>query len=136
MSNCLVPTQQPTISNYNDRIAKLEKKLSESNALIAMVKENIAEFHADKVREEDAIKNIECALSASPASLSAWEAEKLEPLQRQVAMLRDALQDAVEEYKKLPHSLGYTITHGQRWERMISNTQATAEAFLNEYAAK
>jgi hypothetical protein len=58
-----------------------------------------------------------------------------EKLKADVARLRECLADASAEYKKLPHSLGYTITHAQRWDKLLSET-APSDSWLKERDAK
>lgn len=35
-----------------------------------------------------------------------------------------ALKDASEEYKKLPHSLGYPLTHCNKWDELIAKVES------------
>lgn len=35
-----------------------------------------------------------------------------------------ALKDASEEYKKLPHSLGYPLTHCNKWDELIAKVDS------------
>lgn len=68
---------------------ELESQLSEANALIAMQAEALKKIvvEGDYTAPEGMKRIAKQALSASPESLAAWEAKKLEPLRAQVAML-------------------------------------------------
>lgn len=76
----------------------------------------------------DALSLVYKALNHSAESVAAWEHEKLEPLQRQVAMQRDMLLFCTNF--KLNQITQDEIT------RILRNTQATAEAYDSQHAAK
>jgi predicted RNase H-like nuclease (RuvC/YqgF family) len=73
---------------------------------------------------------------------------KITQLEYEKAELMDALEDASAEFKKLPHSLGYYITHTERYvallEKMNGNTEnisqssndGKSEKWLNYYGIR
>lgn len=46
-----------------------------------------------------------------------------EQLQKRVKELEGVVSDAITEYMKLPRSLGYDITHVEKWKQTLANTQ-------------
>ena len=117
---------------------ELEQRLSEANARMAMMEEALKEadeyYHFVElgyVGQVELKRKLIRALSTSPESLKKWEADKLEPLQKQVAMLTKLL-DSFEynEYgpKRYPSE--------DEVYAALSNNQTTAEAFMREHDAK
>jgi len=51
--------------NSADILRRQHAAIEALQAQVSIVRHNIAEFHADQVRAEDAIKNMECALLGS-----------------------------------------------------------------------
>lgn len=108
--------------------------LSTANAAIAMKDEALVRFGK---HERNCLVITECgpcdcgyeeALSTSPESLAAWEAEKLLPLQRQVAVLVDLLIE-IYQYDQDGVFSGRILDE-------LADTQATAEAYDREHGAK
>lgn len=121
-------SQHSAILEDHDRLAKLAQKQA---AIIAMQAEALkAVMRLDSYFNEHAglVGIVKTAIHASAESVAAWEAKKLEPLQRQVAMQRDMLLFCTNF--KLNQITQDEIT------RILRNTQATAEAYDNQHAAK
>ena len=121
-----------TQSLAND-LHRTEVKLSEANACNAMLVDALNSFafemrgeHGGDHYESECpycvcLLNAEKAITANSESVAAWEAEKLEPLRREVSMLRDAVDETICGLEN-----GAVIT--KKLYKASNSTQATAEA--------
>lgn len=119
----------------------VREQLSEANVVIAIkdeaLKQNMECLHDIATDQngwawEEVISQSQVALSTTPESLAAWEAEKLLPLRREVAMLRETVDAVFVEVR-----LGIlTLATAAKLKLVLSDTQATAEAYDREHAAK
>lgn len=115
--------------------------LDEANALIAMQQEALNKLLCVNSNNSlyQAIDELRCVDFASAESVADWEAEKLLPMQRQVAMLHRELKSCAEDmedwagyanqYFQEKHGLASDCA---RYAKVLSDTQATAEAYDRE----
>lgn len=116
--------------------------LFDANAACAMKDDALRTFERNYLRYDFNCglyysTHVKPAISASQQQVSEWESKKLEPSRQQVAMLAKEMQMML-----LPATAeGVTATDickaiSARAETVLANTQATAEAYEREHAAK
>lgn len=109
-----------------------EQQLSEANARNAMLVESgnrilQSPYSKSGIEFIQAMQQLKEAISANSEAVAAWEAEKLGPLRREVAMLRDTL---------LSIAMDVNACTKTDWTEVLEHTQAAAEAYEREVMIK